>query len=126
LSLADLPRIACVQAEDDFYRGIDVAAWGRSVVVDTYNRMQEEVAREVKAGRRDEALGKLSRFRDETAAMNRHVKSPEVEQQLRSADKLEKDVAAAFTGSDQPARQNELGKAASAAAVDARRAGSKK
>jgi hypothetical protein len=40
------PRIACVQGEEEFYRGVDVSAWGRSVVVDAYNKMQAEVARE--------------------------------------------------------------------------------
>lgn len=126
LSFADTPRIACVTSADDFYRLVDVPAWSRSVVVDTYNEMQAEVAREVKAGRRDEALRKLHAFKDETGRMNAHLQSPPVAAQLESADALEADVRAAFEGPRQEELRNDLSKASSAQAVDARRAGSKK
>ena len=126
LTLADVPRIACVAGEDDFYASVDKEAWARSVVVDDYNKMQAEVAREVKAGRRDAALGRLRKFKDEARAMNQRVQAPAVAAQLGAADRLEEDVAAAFEGENQPAKQNELSKAKSAAAVDARRVGSKK
>ena len=64
-----------------------------------YNKMQEEVAREVKDGRRDEALqtGAIGSS-DETAAMNARVQSAPVAAQLESADKLEADVSGAFDG----------------------------
>lgn len=126
LSLTDVPRVACVQGEEEFYRGVDVSAWGRSVVVDAYNKMQAEVAQDVKAGRRDEALRRVREFKDENAALNAKLKSPPVAAQLQSADKLEADVVGAFQGPGQEARQNELSKSSSARAVDARRAGSKK
>ncbi|MGH7893877.1 MAG: hypothetical protein ACREQL_04365, partial [Candidatus Binatia bacterium] len=112
--------------EDDFFASIDRPTWARSVVVDAYNKMQNEVAREVKAGRRDAALERLREFKDEATAMNARVNAPEVSAQLDDADRLESEVAAAFEGADQAAKQNELGKAKSAAAVDARRVGSKK
>ncbi|MGH7292323.1 MAG: vWA domain-containing protein, partial [Myxococcota bacterium] len=75
LRFAEVPRIACVQSEDEFYAGLDKDAWGRSIVVDAYNKMQQEVAAEVKAGRREEALERVRRFKEETAAMNAHVGS---------------------------------------------------
>ena len=84
LSLSDVPRIACVQGEAEFYSDIDADAWTRSVVVDAYNAMQDDVARAVKSGRRDEALGRLRKFADETATMNAHIQSAPVAQQLRS------------------------------------------
>jgi hypothetical protein len=126
LTLADVPRIACVAGEDEFYASVDKEAWARSVVVDDYNKMQAEVAREVKEGHRDAAMGRLRKFKDEAAAMNQRVQAPAVATQLGAADRLERDVAAAFEGENQPAKQNELSKAKSAAAVDARRVGSKK
>jgi len=121
-----VPRIACVAGQDDFYAGIDKDAWARSVVVDSYNKMQAEVAREVKEGRRDEALGKLKAFKDEAAAMNQRMRAPAVAAQLGAADALERDVAQAFEGENQPAKQNELSKRKSAESVDARRVGAKK
>lgn len=126
LALVDTPRVACVAGEEEFYRGVDVSAWGRSVVVDAYNKMQAEVARDVQEGRRDDALRRVREFKDENAALNAKLKSPPVAAQLQSADKLEADVLGAFEGANQKERQNELGKSSSARAVDARRAGSKK
>ena len=88
--------------------------------------MQQQVAREVKAGRHDEALKAIQRFRDETQAMNQRIQSKPVEEQLHSVDKLETEVAAAFVGANQPAKQNELSKSRDAEARDLRRAGSKR
>src|SRR5262249_21574881 len=47
LSFSEPPRIACVPGEEQFYSSVDVPAWTRSVVVDVYNKMQDDVAREV-------------------------------------------------------------------------------
>ena len=125
LHVENLPRIACVEGEEKFYSRLDVDAWSRSVIVDAYNRMQEEVAQAVKAGRRDEALHHVREFREHTAEMNEHLQSAPVGAQLDRAGKLERDVAAAFEGEDQGERQNLLSKSAGAEAIDARRAGSK-
>jgi Ca-activated chloride channel homolog len=126
LRFTETPRIACVQNEEQFFAGVDQNAWARSVVVDAYNEMQQDVAREVQAGRRDEALHRLQAFTSETSSLNAHFNSAPVANQLRSASKLEAEVKGAFVGADQAQRQNELSKAVSADAVDARRAGSKK
>jgi hypothetical protein len=80
----------------------------------------------VKAGRRDEALQRLRQFKEETERMNARVQSPAVSAQLQAIAPLERDVAAAFEGADQAAKQNYLSKEKSAAAFDARRAGAKK
>jgi hypothetical protein len=126
LTFNETPRIACVKGENEYYAGFDQDAWGRSVVVDEYNAMQEDVARAVKEGRREDALQRLHSFRDDTAAKNKRLDSPEAVRALGYAKKLEADVSAAFSGPDQAKRQNELSKAASAESKDARRAGSKK
>jgi Ca-activated chloride channel family protein len=126
LRFDEMPRVVSVKHEDDFYARVDVSAWTRSVVVDGYNKMQEEVAREVKAGRRDAAIEKVRQFRAETEPLNVRLQSDDVQQKLDSLGKLEADVDSAFVGENQSARQNELSKAQSAAALDERRAGSKR
>jgi len=126
LQFSDTPRVACVQSDDEFYAKVDVSSWARSVVVDGYNEMQEEVAHAVKEGNREKALGIIAQFRDDTKAMNARLQSPAVESQLFATDKLEADVAASFSGPNQPASQNELSKARGVQALDARRAGSKR
>jgi Ca-activated chloride channel family protein len=126
LTLSNVPRIACVADPDQFYANVDVDAWSRSVVVEDYNKMQEEVAREVKAGRRDRAVRRLQQFKDEAAAMNDHLDSAAVTDQLDEATRLWIGVDQAFEGPNQEARQQELSKATSAQAVDSRRIGAKK
>src|SRR6185503_7023074 len=39
LTVGDLPRVACVAGEKEFFAGVDSEAWTRSVVVDSYNKM---------------------------------------------------------------------------------------
>ncbi len=123
---SETPRIACVQDTEQFYAGVDVGAWSRSVIVDAYNKMQSEVAQQVQAGRRDEALQRLHQFKEETVNLNAQLKSAPVTQQLGAVDKLEDEVVRAFEGTNQLERQNLLSKSASAAAIDTRRAGGKK
>jgi Ca-activated chloride channel family protein len=126
LRLDDLPKVASVAREDDFYASVDVPAWSRSVLVDGYNKMQQEVARDVKEGRRDAAIAKVREFRSENEALNQRLKSPEVKQKLDALGKLEADVASTFQGENQAGRQNALSKAQSAAALDDRRVGAKR
>jgi len=128
LALADVPRIACVAAETDFYSKLDRDAWERSVAVDEYNAMQEKVAREVKAGNRKEALDILGSFRGRVGELNRHVASAPVAEKLEATTGLEQEVRDAFEGDDQAraAKQNLLSKSRSADALDGRRVGAKK
>lgn len=126
LSFDRAPRVACVEGEAKFLAGVDVSNWSRSVVVDEYNKMKEDVARKVKAGERERALQAIDDFRGKTKAMNSTLQSPPVAAQLGRADGLEADVKAAFEGPGQESRQNELSKAASADALSQRRAGSSK
>ena len=116
----------CETKGREFYANVDVSNWGRSVVVDSYNKMQQDVAREVQAGRRDEAIKRLHDFKAETGEMNARLRSAPVEERLYAVDQLEDAVAGAFEGPDQAKRQNELSKSTSAQAVDGRRAGAKK
>ena len=124
-AFGEVPRIACVRGEEEFYAGVDVGAWSRGVLEDAYNEMQAAVAREVKEGRRDEALGRIQRFRAGTEKMNARLQSPPVAKQLESLDKLEADVGATFAAPEPAAAQNAFSKARSAEARDQRRAGSK-
>ena len=126
LRFDETPRVACVAREDDFYASLDGKTWERSVVVDDFNKMQEEVAREVKDGDRDAALSKIESFRAEAVAINTRVMSAPVQQKLDSLKDLEKEVGDAFVGADQAARQNELSKSKGAKALDERRLGAKR
>jgi Ca-activated chloride channel family protein len=125
LTFGETPKVACVASADDFFAAVDLPAWERSVTVEGFNKMQDEVAREVKAGRREEAGTLMRAFRRDTEAMNARLRSPEVQKKLDALGQLESQVADAFEGADQKAKQNALSKGSAAAAYDSRRPGSK-
>lgn len=125
LTFGETPKVACVASADAFFAAVDVPAWERSVTVEGFNKMQDEVAREVKAGRRNEARALMQRFRADTNAMNLRLQSPTVQKKLEDVGRLEAEVDDAFTGEGQKAKQNALSKGSAAAAYDSRRPGSK-
>ncbi len=122
----DAPKIACVGGKKEYLSSFDVDAWSRSVVVDRYNKMQEEVAREVKSGNRKEALQVLRTYRDDVSDRNAVLQSAPVAQKLDEMDSLEAEVRSAFEGEGQAQKQSTLSKVKSAVAKDGRRVGAKK
>ena len=126
LPLSGALRVARVSDEAEMLRRVDASAWAQGVVVDGYNQMKEEVARAVKSGERDKAMGAITRYRQAAEEMNRRVQAPAVRAALESLPALEERVGRGFSGSDQARVQNELSKDLSAAALDERRAGSKR
>jgi Ca-activated chloride channel family protein len=125
LAFGETPRIAVVANEDDFFARVDKSAWADGVLVEAYNEMQAAVAREVKAGNRQKALDRIQAYRAEVGSMNDALKVPAATAKLEESHDLERDVAGAFVGPDQPARQNALSKSKGAQAIDGRRLGSK-
>lgn len=126
LPLAGEFRVARVSDEAEMLRRLDVSAWAQGVVVDGYNRMKDEVARAVKAGERDDALGAISRYRRLVGEMNARVQAPPVQATLDSLPALEQHVTRGFAGPDQARVRNEISKELSAGAHDERRAGAKR
>jgi Ca-activated chloride channel family protein len=121
LVLDDEPRVACVRGEAEYFAGVDLSAWTRSVVEESYGKLQNDVAQAVKSGRKDEAVGLIHRYRAETSAMNDRLRSAPVAAQLQSLDAFEAEVSGAFAGPNPGERQNELSKSVSAEARNQRR-----
>ena len=127
LAFDQTPQVACVGSPEEFFAAVDVPAWERSVAVEGFNKMQDEVARQVKAGRREEARAAMDAFRRDAGRMNERLKSPAVQQKLDALGEMDREVAGAFVGSEpeQKSKQNALSKDRAAAAYDLRRPGSK-
>lgn len=125
LAFAGVPQVACVTSDDAFFAAVDTPTWERAVTVEAWNAMQDTVARQVAAGERDAAAATVRKFRADTDALNARLRSKTVQEKLDGLGALEASVDDAFRGADQKAKQNKLSKAGSAAAYDARRAGSK-
>jgi Ca-activated chloride channel family protein len=126
LSLGEVLRVACVTKANEFFASVDKEAWETAVLEEEYNRLQQDVARSVRSGRRDEALSRINEYRDTTSTMNAQIKSEPVMANIQQLEALEAEVDDAFQGANQMEKQNRLSKAKQAAGRDGRRKGSKK
>jgi len=95
-------RLACVKKPQEVWASIDAGAWEGKVLNEDYNKLKEEVARDLRSGDRDGALERIRTYHDTLQAVNAQVQSPAV------AENLEKDLGAlretvdeTFTGSAQ-------------------------
>ncbi len=125
VELPQNPKIACVADRSDWLGGFDRATWARSVVEEDYSRLRQEVAVDVKQGRREEALRRILHYRQQNQALNETLDSSAVTSNLQELKKLEADVDDAFVGEGQAHKQNILSKTNQAAGWDNRRTGSK-
>jgi Ca-activated chloride channel family protein len=124
LAFSETPRIARVSQDADFYAQIDRDRWSQAVVVDEYNRLQREVAQDLKQGKADEARAKISLYDRSVGTMNAQIRSPEVAKQLREAKDLAVKLEAA-AAAPEPERARTV-KELQAGAVTGARPGSMK
>jgi Ca-activated chloride channel family protein len=124
LAFPEAPRVTRVARDDDFYAQLDRKRWSSGVVVDAYNRLQREVASDVKAGQPAAAQAKIEAYRDSIGKMNARVASPEVSQKLDAMKDLEEKVQAAALAPT-PERDR-TAKELQASAINAARPGAKK
>ena len=125
LELPGALEVSWAEREDDVLRSLAPAAWERSVNREAYGRLEEKVAGFVRAGEPQRALDEISRFRGYVAPVNGILQSPAVSKKLGELKDLEADVNTAFTGENQPEKQNRLAKQKAESSLDARRAGAK-
>jgi Ca-activated chloride channel family protein len=125
-AFGEVPVVTCVRDEARYYAAIDGDAWARSTSEESYNRLQQDVARSVREGRRDEALAEIGAFRSANQQLNQHLQRQEIADKLEELQRLEADVKDAFEGAEQSRKQNLLSKQRQSEALDGRRPGSKK
>ena len=118
--------VACVKDEKAALAAIDRSAWERSVVQEEWGEVQEQVARDVHEGKREEALQKLSAYRADYAGLNRMMQSAAVNSSLAESDALRRKVDDAFEGEDQYGKQNVFSKEQLSKGRAGRRIGSSK
>ncbi len=91
--------IACVDDEGRVLSSIDRTLWERQVLNDDYNRLKQEVAAEISAGRADAAHQRISAYKGRQSALNGHLNSPNVAHNLETDVKdLERRVDETFQG----------------------------
>ena len=127
LAWSPLPAVACVNDEAQYLAAFNPSTWARAVQEETFNKLRQDVAKDVREGQRAEAIEKIAAFKKHHASVNATLNSSEVEEVLQQTGDLENDVEQAFQGSaaEQSYRQNVLSKEKMATALDGRRKGSK-
>jgi Ca-activated chloride channel family protein len=81
-------EIACINDRKKVYSSIDRTSWSEKVIREDFNRLKQEVAADIKAGKMQTALKKIDKYHTEQKAANEVVGSANV------AENLDKDLEA--------------------------------
>ena len=93
-------KIACVKDQREVQASIDKTSWTEKVIREDYNRLKQEVAADIKAGKKQKALGRIHSYYREQESINAAVGSAEVTQNLdRDLKDLQQKVEDTFEGS---------------------------
>lgn len=125
LELPDSFRVAWADRPAEVVKALSPAAWERSVAQESYGQLEDRVSELVKNGEHDRAKYYIEEFEARVGALNATVASAPVAKKLEEAKALRRDVDEAFSGANQPEKQNRLSKAKLQSGKDARRAGAK-
>jgi Ca-activated chloride channel family protein len=91
--------VACIGDEGRVLSSIDRTRWENKVLTDDYNRLKQEVAADISAGSREEALQRIDKYQSEQRALNSVVQSPEVSRNLeKDVTELKRRVDETFQG----------------------------
>jgi Ca-activated chloride channel family protein len=74
--------LACVADPKAVMASINKEAWGEQVVKEDYNQLKEEVADDIRKGRKEAAISKIQEYEVRTRAVNTAVGSTEVDENL--------------------------------------------
>jgi Ca-activated chloride channel family protein len=124
LAPSEALAVRCVKDERVALAAIDKSAWERGVVQEEWGRVQQDVARAVREGKRNDALGYLTEYQHKQAALNANVGSSAVDTTLNESHSLARQVDDAFNGEDQAGKQNLFSKGNLARSRGSRRVGS--
>ena len=98
-SLDKTLTIACVKNKKEVQASIDKTSWTEKVIREDYNRLKQEVAGDIKAGKKQKALQRINSYYREQEAINRSVASEEVTHNLdRDLKDLRERVEDTFQG----------------------------
>jgi Ca-activated chloride channel family protein len=101
-TLSEPFRIACVNNPDEAVASIDRSEWEEKVLQEDFNILREQVAQDLKNGKKDEALQQIDQYYTLQSVMNTSVQSEKVTIHLNEElDDLRDFVGRTFSGSAQ-------------------------
>jgi len=78
---------------------IDKTVWERKILSSDYNELREKVAKDIRDGKKETAVGRISAYQREMGKINETVASPGVAHNIeKECDQLRLDVEETFTG----------------------------
>jgi Ca-activated chloride channel family protein len=102
VTLKEAFQIACVENRQEVFSSINKNEWEEKVLKDDFNRLREEVAADIKTGRKTEALERIERYYDEQQRVNSVVGSGKVATSLEGdLEDLREQVKDTFQGAPQ-------------------------
>lgn len=91
--------ISCIKDQREVQASIDKTSWAEKVIQEDYNRLKQEVAADIKTGKKQKALRRIQNYYSEQESINATVGSAEVTQNLeRDLKDLQKRVEETFEG----------------------------
>jgi len=107
-TLEDSFTIACVKDQQRVFSSIDKTSWSEKVINEDFNRLKQEVAADLKSGKKQDAMKRIKKYHGEQHTVNAVVGS------ARVADNLDKDlkeleiyVEETFQGAPEAVRQKQ-------------------
>jgi Ca-activated chloride channel family protein len=100
--------VSCVQDQSAVFSSIDRGVWEKKVLHEDFNRLKEEVAGFIKAGKSDKAMERIQVYRNTQQSLNDVVQSVEVAENLnREVTELETTVKDTFSGAPSAVMQKQ-------------------
>ena len=107
-ALEDSFKIVCLNNPKKVYSSIDKTSWSEKVINEDFNRLKQEVAADIKSGKKHRALKKIDKYYQERESVNAVVGSSEVAENLDSDLKeLKTIVKDTFEGAPAAVRQKQ-------------------
>ena len=107
-TLKDSFTIACIKDQRKVYSSIDKTGWSDKVIHDDFNRLKQEVAADLKSGKKQKAMKRIETYYVEQQAVNAVVGSARVTENLdKDLKELETYVEETFRGAPEAIRQKQ-------------------
>jgi Ca-activated chloride channel family protein len=100
--------LACVNDQKKVYSSINKMSWSEKVINEDFNRLKQEVAADIKSGKKQRALKKIDQYYEEREAVNAVVGSAPVAENLdKDLNVLKTYVNDTFEGAPAAVRQKQ-------------------
>jgi Ca-activated chloride channel family protein len=100
--------VACVKDRQEVYSSIDKTGWTQKVLQEDFNKLKQEIAHDIKTGKKESALRRISKYHKEQEEINTVVDSREVDNNLKKdLEQLRSVVEDSFQGAPAAAQEKQ-------------------